>query len=166
MKIINKTSILDVEVLTIRESHATDSGIDEDLTDTIIDSFNEQIKIGNQFKDKISKMLNSLEFAYPNDKDKIQKVIDLFLESSHKLLGDYMKKSLDLYMSVHSATGNSDITSGEFNSFIDMINNIQSDQWMMNWLEQLNFLKDKAEDFQFLHDDDDFCYYVDVTENN
>ena len=64
-------------------------------TDEITDSFNEQIFLNKQFQQKICCMIDSMEFAYPNDGLKLEKTINLFLESSHKLLGGYMKKVLD-----------------------------------------------------------------------
>lgn len=163
MKIITKTTILDLEILTVQDNHISNPQVDEEITDTIIDSFNEQIYIGNQFKDKISNMLNSLEFAYPNDKEKIQKIIDLFLESSHKLLGEYMNKVLDLYVSVKSDKEDLYTTSDEFDPFFKVVTNVENNQWMTDWLEQVNFLNNKTENVSLLQSDNDFCYYVDVT---
>jgi hypothetical protein len=163
MKTITKTTILDIEVLTIQDNYKSNSTFDEEITDTIIDSFNEQIYLGNQFKDKMGNILNSLEFAYPNDKEKIQKVLDLFLESSHKLLGEYMNKVLDLYVSVKSDTKHSHAVPEEISSLFEVINYIQNDQWMTDWIDQVSYLRNKTDNSPLDNDDNDFCYYVDVT---
>ena len=68
---------------------------EELIMDTIIDSFNEQIYLNNQFKQKIRSVIGSIEYINSTDKFAILKTIDLFLESLHTLSTASLKKNLD-----------------------------------------------------------------------
>lgn len=97
MKNIITTISPDMKIISFSNSKEISQPKQEEITDTIIDSFNEQIFLGDQFKQKIEKIIKEMNFGHPNDGDKIKKTLDIFLETSHKLLGDYLKKTLDLY---------------------------------------------------------------------
>jgi hypothetical protein len=165
MKTITKTTIGDIEVLTIHDNDKSNLSLSEEITDIIMDSYNEQIHLGNQFKDKISRILSSMEFAYPNDKENIQQSVDEFLKASDNLMGEFMNNTLNLYVTVKPDL---QVVYNESNTidcvFSEIVATIENKQWMVDWLEQVSFLKNKTEDLKIDEHGNDFCYYVDVTE--
>ena len=56
-------------IVTNNESNTLSN---ENVTDTIIDSFNEQTELNNQFKLRIRKMIDLIDYAYPNEDIKLK----------------------------------------------------------------------------------------------
>ncbi len=138
-----KTLNTGVNIVNDKYISKTNNCTEEKLTDTIIDSFNEQISLSNQFKQKIENMIGFMEFAYPNDKTKIQETMASFFEASRKLSGDYMKKILDLHIVLKPAETNRN----EYNHFPKTGNIIENNKWTQDWIKQIDFFKN---DFEIL----------------
>ncbi len=135
MKNIITTISPDMKIISFSNSKGISQPNKEEITDTIIDSFNEQIFLGNELKQNIENIFKEINFVNQNDDVKIQKTLDLFLESSNNLLGNYLKKTLDLYISFRP-----EIQVIENNSE-DKLNSdqyIYNNQWMEDWIEQNN----------------------------
>lgn len=139
MKNIITTISPDMKIISFTNTKDISQPKQEEITDTIIDSFNEQIFLGDQFKRKFEKIIKEINFVNQNDNEKIQKTLDSFLESSHKLLGDYLKKTLDLYTAFkpefpeidHTNTYQTGNTDGN-------VNYVYNNKWMEDWIEQNN----------------------------
>jgi hypothetical protein len=162
MKTITKTTIGDIEILTIKDK--LDLSLDEEITDVIMDSYNEQIYFNDQFKDKISLMLSSMEFAYPNDRKNLQQEVCTFLKTSDNLMGEFMNKSLKLFTSVQPDMQNVYNEAETIDCvFSEIVTPVENKQWMVDRLEQERFLKNETEDLPMGEHGCDICYYVDVT---
>jgi hypothetical protein len=135
MKNIITTISPDMKIISFTNTKDISQPKQEEITDTIIDSFNKQIFLGDQFKQKIEKIIKEMNFVYPNDGEKIQKTLDLFLESSHKLLGDYLQKTLDLYTAFKPEFPEIE---NKTNDATKNVNYVYNNQWMEDWIEQNN----------------------------
>src|ERR1035437_9612254 len=122
MKTATKTTSPDMKILSIGNISNTNVCSEEKIADTIIDSFNEQVYLSNQFKQRIKSMIDSTEFAYANDAVKLQKTIDLFLESSYKLLKEDMKNVFDLCTVLKSGATDKHNTQTQLTHLKDEIN--------------------------------------------
>jgi hypothetical protein len=154
-------------ILTAERTDKLSKRKQEEITNTVIDPFNEHIHLNAQFEQKINNLIGETEFAYPKDGVKIQKTIDAFVESSHLILSEYLKRTLDLYFELKP-----DITEDPWqlvalNEFTEKENTTQNHQWLEHWMDQLNGLKTNVADSSANENEAiEFCYYTDVTNRN
>jgi hypothetical protein len=83
---------------------STDVTLAEKSIDTIIDFFNQQALINNDFESRMLSALKIVEFAYPNDYAKLQAVVEGHTLNINKTLSKGMKTILDAFTNVDSAT--------------------------------------------------------------
>ncbi|MEI8137876.1 MAG: hypothetical protein WCH21_11175 [Bacteroidota bacterium] len=74
-----------------------DSNLAEETVNAIIDYFNEHARLNDNFSDAILKNISKMEFAYPNDNEKLQSIIHKNATSSFKVLSQGMKNILDAF---------------------------------------------------------------------
>lgn len=158
----------DMKIISFSNNKNIDKSTEEEITNSIIDSFNEHIFLGDQFKQNIAEILRKIDFAYPNDGVKIQKTFDLFLKSSHKLLENYLKKTLDLYTSFKPEF-KSDGHKGTYQT-TDIFGNthfVRNNQWMQDWVEQSNSYNVDFETISSFDGNlDEFYYFTDTDDMN
>ena len=132
------------------------------IADTIIDTFNEQICLNDRFKQKIKSTINLIAFSYPDDRFILLEKIDSYLESSHKLLGNYMEAIIDYYIAYKP----DDVQpSSQLNLFDEVTSTSKNDQWMCDWMEQTDSYKSGLKNNYFIDNNiEHFYYYDDVSE--
>jgi len=135
----------------------------ENLTDSIIDSFNEQIQLSYQFKRRIEKMIDSIEYAYPNDSIKLKEIVDSFLDKSRKLSIYQMKKLLDNHLEVNSKE--SSIQNAYKASNFPKVTPKHNENWMKDWMEQADHYKNNPEAMALIANNvEGFLQYADKVE--
>jgi len=144
MKTTTKTITPDRKILSIGNISNTNICSEEKIADTIIDSFNEQVCLSNQFKQKTRSMIDSIEFAYTNDAVELQKTIDLFLESSYKLLREDMKNVFDLCTVLKSEATDKHNSHNQVTPINEEVNSVQNNYWMEDWIEQIDYFKKQS----------------------
>lgn len=135
----------------------------EKVADTIIDSFNEQTQLNNHFKLRIKKMIDSIEYAYPNEGVKLKEIIDTFSKESKKLSGDYMKKLLDTHLAFNPININNrnSANSAASNVVIPKHNK----NWMKDWMEQADNYNNNPEALALISNNiEGFLHYADIVE--
>ena len=70
--IMKNQSPLFTDIPIIVTNNESNTLSNENVTDTIIDSFNEQTELNNQFKLRIRKMIDLIDYAYPNEDIKLK----------------------------------------------------------------------------------------------
>lgn len=154
MKTLTKTKKEAIKSQTGMNSSKEPRCSEEEIANTIIDTFNDHVYLSTQFKQKISSMIDSVEYEFPNDGIKLQKIIDLFLGASHKLMGDYMKTLLDSYLVRKPQTAQ--LTNEP--SYIK-----PNKYWIEDWMEQSHYLNGKPEGLLLEEANmDDHFYYNDI----
>lgn len=135
----------------------------ETVADIIIDSFNEQIQLNNQFEKKIKNMIESIKYAYPTEGLELTVIIDSFIEDSKQLSGDYMKQLLDThfafnpihkkdYKIIHSPS-------------LQIINPHHNENWMKEWMEQADNFRNNPEALALIANNvEGFLHYADEVE--
>ena len=99
----------------------------EDTIDTVIDAYNDQVDTTLKFNSKLMEMIKDLDLKYPEESDKVLKVIQDNLESSIKVSTEGMKKIVDAYNKNTNFALNFNKTFGQsFNSQIEAINKLQN----------------------------------------
>ena len=156
-------TINDTETDIFNRTISISNNTEEEITDIIIDSFNEQVQLGKAFNKKIESFIHKKELNNQIDVKKIQNAINTFIESSQKLLGDYMKKTLDIQQQYNAIEPN-DIRKNLFK--MDGINSLNN-QWMKDWVEQNDSYKTGNDTFPLYNNyEDEYCHYVDVSDLN
>ena len=147
-------------VFSNNESNALSN---EKMIDTIIDSFNEKIQLNNKFKLRIKKMIDSIEYAYPNEGIKLKETVDLFLDKSQKLSREHMKKLVDNHLEVNAKDNR--IQNTEKVSYLPKVIPKHNKNWMKNWMEQADNYKNNPEVMALIGNDiDGFLHYADIVE--
>jgi len=163
MKTLTKMVNSDVKITRDIYSNKVNEYPEDELTNLIIDSFNEQISLNNKFKEKFGNMMDAIDFTYPKDVKKLKEMMDSFFESSHKLSGNYMKNILDL----HTVFKHEETIQDRSNQFSRTMSIIKNNEWMEDWIEQMKLLKHAPEVLSQVDDDmNDFWFYATVTERN
>ncbi len=135
----------------------------ENITDAIIDSFNEQTQLNDQFKLRIKKMIDSIEYAYPNEGIKLKEIVDFFLDKSRKLSRDQMKKLLDSHLEVNSK--DSSIQNADKASNLPELTPKHNENWMKDWMEQADHFKNNPEVMALIANNvEGFLHYADKVE--
>ena len=137
--------------------------LNEHLVDKIIDSFNQQTQLNNQFKLRIEKMIDSIEYAYPNEGIKLKKLVELFLDRSMNLLAEQMKKLLDCHVENNAKNGRMPHTNLESN--ILELTPKHNENWMKDWMEQTDNYKNNPKVLALIANNiEGFLHYADVVE--
>lgn len=126
METLTKTTLFDVEFFIIEDDQKANYG--PEITDLLMDSYNHQVRLGDTFRGKMQMLIDGMEFAYPNDPQKLREVINEFADSAQASLVDYMKKTLDLHTR-HSYAES------------DSLRPMSNAEWMRHMSEQLVILK-------------------------
>jgi hypothetical protein len=135
----------------------------ERVADIIIDSFNEQIQLNNQFEKKIKNMIESIKCAYPNKDLKLIGIIDSFIENSKQLSGDFMKHLLDIHFAfnpIHSSEQKFvQLTS------LQILNAHHNQNWMKEWMEQVDNFRNNPDALVLIaNNEEGFLHYFDAVE--
>jgi hypothetical protein len=142
-------------------NHKNNGLTNKKVSDTILDSFNEQTQLNNQFKLTIKKKIDSIEYAYPNEGIKLKLIIDSFIEESKKLSGNYMKKLLDTYLAFNPIEPRNHRVANTQNVITK-----DNENWMKDWMEQENNYKKNPEAMALISNNiEDFLHYADNMES-
>jgi hypothetical protein len=135
------------------------------VAEKIIESFKEQSQVYNHFKLRVKKMVNSMEYANPNEAKKLNAIIDSYAEQSRKLSEHYMTKLLtsnlisdfvDCQLHLLENVSDLNLPNEEF---------IHNDNWMKDWMEQADNYKDNPEAMALIENDlEGFLHYADQIE--
>ena len=151
------------DIPIIFTSHKINILSNESLINTIIDSFNEQIRLNGQFKLRIKEMIDSIEYAYPNDGIKLKGIFNLFLEKSQELSRYQMKELLDNHLEHNSNDGSiqtTDVVSGLLEATPK-----RNENWMKDWIEQADNYKNNPEAMALIANNvEEFLHYADKVE--
>ena len=130
----------------------------EELTKTIMESFNDQQIFNVDFKKRVNKTLANLEGEYLNGSEKLKIILDSNIDNTNRLSENNMIKTLNLLEVFNK-------------SFIDKNNvfsksmvKIESNQWMKNWLDQMNLFRIENEVLTKIDLEEELCLYVGVVE--
>ena len=153
----------DIKKFSFVKNNEIDNYFTHDVSSILIDAFNNQSLLNNQFKQKISCMINLLEFSYSDDRVILNNAIDSFLDLSHKSLVNYIQIDLDLNFKNRANYFKSQ------NQIYQLYNNTildKNDCWMEDWMEQASMFNLASNTMHLnKYDNDGFCYYTDVTES-
>ncbi|MGZ3884910.1 MAG: hypothetical protein ACXVPQ_11190 [Bacteroidia bacterium] len=148
METLVRTALPDTEFFSSENSDP--ANYSTELTDIVMDSYNEQVQLGETFRKDMQNMIDRMEFAYPNDPKKLKDMINRYVEFSQRSLVAYMKKTLDLH-----------VQHGGFVTVTVKKDPPHNREWMKDLVEQLLFLKGDAEAiFQAAdEEEEEYCHY-------
>lgn len=167
MKTFIKTISPEMKIISFSTYKKFEKPSKIEIAERLIDSFNNQICFSDKYKQKFEMLINDTEFAYPNDAVKIRTAFDIFIESSHQLLGDYIDKAFDLDF-IESHEGKSIVKSKrKFNPIDKVMEFDVNEYWTNDWIDQIAVLKNdsidnSSEDKYF----EDYYCYDNVSEMN
>ena len=134
-----------------------------DIDNSLAGIFNKKVVLNNQFKHKIDNIINLIEFTYPEDRKILNSTITAFVESSHRILEDYIETTNNVESINYNEPGSSaikDSTAAKVNCPFELINVQLNDYWMKDWLEQIELLDANHEkQIESKVEIDDYCYY-------
>lgn len=143
METLTKTTLLDIEFLIVENDQS--ANYSSEIIDLVMDSYNQHVKLGDAFRDEMQQLINSMEFAYPNDPQKLRQFIDQFVALSQESLVEYMKKMMALHIP-HSHVVAVDVKREP------------NRNWMKDMGDQLSILKGPGF-VQKSTEEEEFCYY-------
>lgn len=138
-----------------------------DIDNSLAGIFNKKVVLNNQFKHKIDNIINLIEFTYPEDRKILNSTITAFVESSHRILEDYIETTNNTESIHYNESGSSSskcAIAAKVNCPFELINLQLNDYWMKDWLEQIELLDVNHEkQIESKVEIDDYYYYEDVT---
>lgn len=121
-----------------------------------------QINLNEQFNEKINGELNTVEFAFPGDRNKLQQHINAYFDRSRDVLGNYLDQ---LMVNPKYSSNSVGLNINQFD--VEKQHVYSSVCWMKNWMEQAGSLKNVVIVYDEMHMDiEDFCHYEDVSDMN
>lgn len=130
----------------------------EELTKTIIESFNDQQIFNLEFKKRVNKTLVNFEGEYLNGSEDLKIILDSYIENTNRLSEINMIKTLNLLEVFNESFIDKN------NVFSKSIVKIESNQWMKNWLDQMNLFRIENEVLTTVNLEEELCLYVGVVE--
>ncbi len=130
----------------------------EELTKTIIESFNDQQIFNLEFKKRVNKTLVNFEGEYLNGSEDLKIILDSYIDNTNRLSENNMIKTLNLLEVFNKSFIDKN------NVFSKSIVKIESNQWMKNWLDQMNLFRIENEVLTTVNLEEELCLYVGVVE--
>ena len=130
----------------------------EELTKTIMESFNDQQIFNVDFKKRVNKTLANLEGEYLNGSEDLKIILDSYIDNTNRLSENNMIKTLNLLEVFNKSFIDKN------NVFSKSIVKIESNQWMKNWLDEMNLFRIENEVLTTVNLEEELCLYVGVVE--
>lgn len=110
----------------------------EVFSDVVLDSYNRQIYLFDEFKKKMMNILDETEFAYPNDAEKLQKLTDEYVRSASRISKVYMNKLFE------QTNKPSSLFKSKNSSPFDIQVKLNV-KWAKEWLQQTGEMKNTSD---------------------
>lgn len=140
------------------------SRLEEEMTSIILDFYSVQMNQAGLLRQKTMRLMHSIAYRSHKKEDSLDKILDRFLDSSHRLLEDCTSEIFDLYIENGSRRSNHKKSNPESAVFFNRVNTHTNTRWMEDWINQIDFLNDKTDGVP-LEQEGSFCEYADVTES-
>jgi hypothetical protein len=159
MKTFKNSFIPEVKIISFQKKRNMRNSFNSEINDKFVSLFCKQIYFGDRFREKFNTLLVETDFAYPTDAIRIKETIDLFIESSNQMLGDYIENAIEL-----TNKENEVLIKPEVSFFVeDAIEVSINESWAKDWMEQTEHLRGDFQKTELVDNlMDDFYYYTDV----
>jgi hypothetical protein len=159
MKTFKNSINPEVKIISFQKKRNVRNSFNSEINDKFVSLFCKQIYFGDRFREKFNTLLVETDFAYPTDAIRIKETIDLFIESSNQMLGDYIENAIEL-----TNKENEVLIKPEVSFFVEDTNEVSiNESWTKDWMEQTEHLRGDFQKTELLDNVmDDFYYYTDV----
>lgn len=141
------------------------SRLEEEMTSMILDSYNVQMNQASLLRQKTARLMHSAAYRSHKKESSLDKILDRFLDSSHRLLEECTSEIFDLYIENGARRSNHKKGNHESTLFFNAVNTQTNTRWMEDWINQVDFLNDKTNAFP-LEQEGGFGEYTGVTASN
>jgi hypothetical protein len=159
MKTFENSINPEITIISFQKKRNFRKSSNSEINDKFVRLFCKQIYFGDRFKEKFNTLLVETDFAYPNDAIRIKEAIDLFIESSNKMVGDYIEGAIEAI-----EKENESLKKTQQSLFVeDAVEICLNESWTKDWMEQTEHLRFDFNKAEILDNKmDDFYYYADV----